>query len=275
MTSLDRWARNLRVMLESLGTLAKHNVTLVSITEQIDYSTPQGKLMMQMLGGFAEFYSGSLATHVKKGVTERARQGRHLGAVPFGYRPCSVIGCEPEHPGGVHVLDGEAEAVRKLFKRYASGTTTTVQLASWMNAQGHRTMNRHRFGGADAEGRFFTNASIRGLLHNAFFGGKVKHNDELVDGVHEPLISWALFEQVQDNLKHNAGRSQTLAPKPAREYLLKGLIRCAHCGMPLWAPSVCRAMARKTCSMSTRPWRSISSDGAPRSTMRPARIINT
>ena len=73
--TLDRWSRNLRVMLESLGVLAKHDVTLVSITEQIDYSTPQGKLMMQMLGGFAEFYSGSLATHVKKGVSERARLG--------------------------------------------------------------------------------------------------------------------------------------------------------------------------------------------------------
>ena len=24
-------------------------------------------------------------------------------------------------------------------------------------------------------------------------------------------------------------------PKPAREYLLKGLVRCSHCGMPMWA----------------------------------------
>ena len=47
--TLDRWSRNQRVMLESFSTLAKHNVSLVSITEQIDYSTPQGKLFTQML----------------------------------------------------------------------------------------------------------------------------------------------------------------------------------------------------------------------------------
>jgi len=35
--TLDRWSRNQRVMLESLATLAKHNVSLVSITENIDY----------------------------------------------------------------------------------------------------------------------------------------------------------------------------------------------------------------------------------------------
>jgi len=116
------------------------------------------------------------------------------------------------------------------------GPTTSRRLrASWMNGQGLRTNNRHRMGKEEAEARFFTNASIRGILHNAFYTGRVKHKDELLDGAHEPLISWEVFEQVQANLARNSGRSRTLAPKPAREYLLKGLVRCAHCGMPMWA----------------------------------------
>ena len=233
--TMDRWARNLRVSLETQGILARHGVMLVSITEQIDHTTPEGRFMMQMLGGLAELYSGTLSKHVQKGVSERVLQGRHLGGVPFGYRPCSAEGCDPEHPGGVHLVEVEADAVRELFKRYAAGTTTTVQLASWMNAQGHRTLNRHRAGKEEAEGRFFTNASVRGLLHNPFFTGRVKHKDELLDGAHEPLISVELFEQVQANLTRNSGRSRTLAPKPPREYLLKGLVRCAHCRMPMWS----------------------------------------
>ena len=36
-------------------------------------------------------------------------------------------------------------------------------------------------------------------------------------------------------MKQNSGRSETLHPRPEREYLLKGLIRCAHCGLPMWA----------------------------------------
>ena len=36
-------------------------------------------------------------------------------------------------------------------------------------------------------------------------------------------------------MKRNSGRSETLQPRPEREYLLKGLIHCAHCRMPMWA----------------------------------------
>jgi site-specific DNA recombinase len=40
---------------------------------------------------------------------------------------------------------------------------------------------------------------------------------------------------VQATLRKNSGRSETLHPRPNREYLLKGIIRCAYCGMPMWA----------------------------------------
>ena len=72
--TLDRWSRNLNVTIETVSALAKSNVGLVSITESIDWSNPQGRLFTQMLGAFAEYYSGALATHVKKGIGERAEQ---------------------------------------------------------------------------------------------------------------------------------------------------------------------------------------------------------
>jgi DNA invertase Pin-like site-specific DNA recombinase len=58
-------------MLEAFTILGKNNVGLVSITENIDYSTPQGKLFTQMLGSFAEYFSESLATHIRKGLEQR------------------------------------------------------------------------------------------------------------------------------------------------------------------------------------------------------------
>ena len=118
--TLDSWGRNLKVLLESVSTLDQHNVGLVSITENIDYSTDQGKLMTIMLAGFAEYFSDSLGTHIKKGIGERALQGRHLGGIPFGYSSCWEgpkgdlhQSCAPEHPGGVHPVPAEAEAVRE------------------------------------------------------------------------------------------------------------------------------------------------------------------
>jgi len=245
--TLDRWSRNQRVTLESLSTLGKHNVSLVSITENIDYSTPQGKLFTQMLGSFAEYFSGALATHVSKGLSQRAHEGKHTGGIPFGYESCWAKGekgektrqCDPEHPGGIHIHPAEAAAVTEMFNRYATGTTTLSQLAGWLNNQGFRTRNTKKL--PDAEGnlvegpRLFTTASVRGILHNPFYTGQIKHKDNLMPGAHQAVISQEVFDLVQSTLTKNSGRSETLQARPQRHYLLKGIIRCAYCGMPMWA----------------------------------------
>ena len=54
-------------------------------------------------------------------------------------------------------------------------------------------------------------------------------------GAHNPLITPEQFESVQVMLKKNSGRSSTLSKAAHHHYLLKGLIRSAHCGMNAWA----------------------------------------
>ena len=244
--TLDRWSRNLKVLLESISTLDKHEVGLVSITENLDWSTAQGRLVARTLGSFGEFFSDMLATHVKKGIQERALQGLHLGAIPFGYESCwkeeageKRLLCQPEHSGGLHPHPEEGAALQELFRKYSTGRVTLSNLAAWLNNQGFRTRNRHKLLAADgnlkAEPRMFTTASVRGILHNSFYTGKVRHKNQVLPGVHEPLISEELYQAVQLALKRNSGRSETLQSHPEREYLLKGLIRCAYCGMPMWA----------------------------------------
>jgi len=245
--TLDRWSRNLKITLESLTMLGKNNVGLVSISENIDYSRPEGMLFTQMLGAFAQYYSEALGNHVSKGLSQRAYEGKHVGGLPFGYASCwadddkggRVKLCEPEHLGGVHPHASEAKAVRELFHRYATGTTTLGLLASWLNDQGFRTRNRNSF--PDADGilisgpRLFTTSSVRGILHNPFYAGKIQYQGKLLPGAHQALVSQEVFDLVQATLKKNNGRSETLHPRPERQYLLKGLIRCAYCGMPMWA----------------------------------------
>ena len=244
---LDRWSRKLKVTLESLAILGRHNVGLVSITENIDYSRPEGMLFLQMLGAFAEYFSGALAAHVKQGQGQRAIEGRHTGGIPFGAESCWADGpngerycrCGKEHPGGSHWDPKEGPAVKELFVRYDTGTTTLAQLAAWLNGQGFRTRDHHKL--LDANGnlvsgpRLFTVASVRGILHNPFYAGKIIYQGKVLPGKHEPLISQELFDSVQVMLKKNSGRSETLHPRPEREYMLKGIIRCAYCGMPMWA----------------------------------------
>ena len=73
--TLDRFSRNLRVMLDAFHTFSQCDVTYVSITQEIDYSKPEGRLFMTMLGAFAQYFSDALSGHTKKG-NERASAAR-------------------------------------------------------------------------------------------------------------------------------------------------------------------------------------------------------
>lgn len=202
--------------LDSLATPAKHNVALVSITENIDYSTPRRKLFTQMLGAFAQYFCDALATHVSKGMGQRATEGKHTGGIPFGYESCWMEedgqrrrSCNPEHPGGIHIHPQEGPAVAELFRRYVTGTATLSQLASWLNSEGFRTRNTKRLpdenGNLSGGPRLFTASSVRIILHNPFYTGKVKYKKELLPGAHDPLVSQELFDLVQITLKKNSG----------------------------------------------------------------------
>ena len=244
--TLDRWARNVEVLIRTIKQLKEHGVQLQSITESLDDSNPQGRLLLQVLGSFAEFSSDMLAEHVKKGLKERAIQGKRVGGIPFGYISCwakehgeKKLLCDPEHLGGVHLVVNEAEALRGLFRRYAAGDISCGELASWLNGRGFRTRNTKKLpdgnGTLSQDPRQFTAHGVADLLKNRFYAGYVCYKGEYFPGKHEPLISQESFDLVQNALRKNNGRSRTLAPHPTRQYLLKGIIRCAYCLMPMWA----------------------------------------
>ncbi len=184
---------------------------------------------------------------MKKGQEQRIVEGKHHGAIPFGYESCwdvtdngeRIKRCDPEHSGGIHIHPKEGLAVAEIFRRYATGSTTMAGLASCLNAKGFRTRNTKT--SADAGGnlvsgpRYFTTASVRGLLHNPFFTGQVIYQGKALPGAHQPIIGKGLFDTVQALTQKNNHRSETLASRPERDYLLKGIVRCAYCGLPMWA----------------------------------------
>ncbi len=148
-----------------------------------------------------------------------------------------------EHPGGVHLVSHEAQAVRELYRRYAAGGVSCGTLTSWLNKQGFRTRNTKTLPGGDgtlSQGpRLFTAHAVADLLKNRFYAGFVGYKGEFFQGQHQALVTQEVLELAQDALRKNNGRSRTLASQPARQYLLKGIVRCAYCLMPMWAQTYC------------------------------------
>jgi DNA invertase Pin-like site-specific DNA recombinase len=84
--TLDRWSRNVMVTLQSFRILSLSRTAFISLSEHIDYSTPEGMLQLTILAAFAAYFSDMLAKHTSKGKSERVAQGLYNGDIPFGYR---------------------------------------------------------------------------------------------------------------------------------------------------------------------------------------------
>jgi DNA invertase Pin-like site-specific DNA recombinase len=75
---IDRWGRSLTHLVNSLADLAAYGVAFVSLRDNLDLSTPSGRLMLQIIGAMAEFERSLIRERVKAGLTKRARQGEEV-----------------------------------------------------------------------------------------------------------------------------------------------------------------------------------------------------
>src|SRR5437879_6465940 len=129
---VDRVSRSVRGLAQILEDLDRLGVVFRSATEPFDTGTPAGRMMVQMLGVFAEFERATLIDRVIAGMERKAaRGGWHGGMVPFGYRLSADHTLETKME--------EAPLVRQIFELYADQRLGARGVASWLNERGHRS----------------------------------------------------------------------------------------------------------------------------------------
>ncbi len=176
---LDRFSRNLRVTLEHFDQLIKADIGFTSIMENMDFSTPWGKLALTLLGGLAQFYSDNLGLEVKKGKAERKAQGLYNGLLPFGVT---------KGEDGIPVADPDALPGLTMAFEFASRGKSDRDVAVALNNSGYRTAGNQG-------NRPFTKDTARGVLTNRFYLGELPDgNGGWVEGKHSALISRELFD---------------------------------------------------------------------------------
>lgn len=81
--SLDRLARSLKHLLDLMAEFRRLNVDFVCLKQDLDTSTPAGRLTYHVLGAVAEFERELLRVRVRAGMAEARRQGRRIGRPPL------------------------------------------------------------------------------------------------------------------------------------------------------------------------------------------------
>ena len=79
---LDRLGRSLSHLIELTTGLGQRGVGFRSLSEAIDTTSAQGKLMLHMLGALAEFERALIAERTRAGLDAAKRRGARLGRRP-------------------------------------------------------------------------------------------------------------------------------------------------------------------------------------------------
>ena len=224
----SRFARNQEQAILFKNLLRKNGVSVVSVSEAIP-DGPFGSLIERIIEWMDEFYSINLGAEVQRGFAEKVSRGEPVVPPPFGY----VMKDKQYYPDEE---SGAADIVRDVFTLYANGVGLR-EIAVKLGARGVRTKY----------GNMPENRWIEYMLRNPCYIGMVRlsrdgvravskrdydnENIMTVPGIHEPLISQELWDQVQKRLDEQ----KKIYPKYAKreqtvQYLLKGLVRCSACG---------------------------------------------
>jgi DNA invertase Pin-like site-specific DNA recombinase len=79
---LDRLSRSLKDLLHLMEQIADAGAGFRSVTEAIDTTTPAGRMLMQMVGSFAEFERAMIRERTQAGLTAARARGRIGGRRP-------------------------------------------------------------------------------------------------------------------------------------------------------------------------------------------------
>ncbi len=77
--AFDRFARSTRQLVEALEEFGELGVDFVSYTQQIDTTTPAGKLTFSVLAAIAEFERELIRERVRAGMASAKARGKHVG----------------------------------------------------------------------------------------------------------------------------------------------------------------------------------------------------
>lgn len=79
---LDRLARSLKQLIETIEELERRKIGFRSVTEAIDTTTPGGRLVFQIFGALAEFERGLIRERTRAGLESARAKGRFSGRPP-------------------------------------------------------------------------------------------------------------------------------------------------------------------------------------------------
>ncbi|WP_353279965.1 recombinase family protein [Wolbachia endosymbiont (group B) of Udea ferrugalis] len=204
--TLDRLSRETKDSIEVTSFFRRHRVNFIAVTQIFDNNTPMGKFVQTVLSGAAQLEREMIVERVKNKIATSKEQGLWMGGtLPLGYdvKDKELI-----------INEKEAKTVKHIFERYME-LRSMAELARELNREGYRTKSD-----------IFKKATVRRIVTNPIYVGKIRHYEKEYEGKHDAIIEEEKWQKAQELIKNQPYRKAKY-----EEALLKGIIKCKSCGV--------------------------------------------
>lgn len=222
---VDRLSRSLTDFARLLEVFERKKISFVSVTQQFNTSQSMGRLTLNILLSFAQFEREIISERTRDKIAAARRKGKWSGGR-------WVLGYDVD-PVTKRLVVNEAEAslIREVFALYLA-KQSLLEVAKELNRRRITTKEVRTTKGKTYGGREWDKPAIQKLLCNVLYTGRVRHKDECFPGEQAAIIEMEEWERVQAILRHNGRTGGSLA-RNKHGALLKGLLRCAPCGVAM------------------------------------------
>lgn len=197
---IDRLTRSLADFARLVERFDRTAASFVSVTQQFNTASSMGRLTLNVLLSFAQFEREVTAERIRDKIAASKKKGMWMGGlVPLGY---------DKSDAGLVINESEANTVRTLFEVYTEFGTVR-RLKEYADTEGLQTKKHVFMSGRAAGGKPFSTGHLYQLLSNPLYQGKIKHRDQVHEGLHDAIISDDLWARVQERLEHNRVSRQT------------------------------------------------------------------
>jgi len=175
---LDRFSRSLLHAVQLESELQQYNVSLYSVTEQIDTTSATGRFNFRNLASAAEFERDMIRQRTQMGINALAAEGRWPNDSP-------PLGYEIKDDGRLRVLEDDADLVEEIFEKY-------IEVQSMPTVAEHLN-NREIPTKEDGD---WTPRAVGDILRNEIYQGHYEVGEVSKHVAEYQIIDSETFEQV-------------------------------------------------------------------------------
>lgn len=214
--------------------IEKHGAKLVSAMERIDDSTPEGRMMRNIIMSMDEYYSDNLSTFVQSSMYTIAKKAKYLGGIlPYGFNV--------DKDGYFIENKEEADIVRRIFDLRAAGTMPSDILRIFRE-EGITSRNN----------KPFTQQLLNKIVRSEKYIGTYKYAVKGYDPIKIPdafvsIVDKDTFYKVQMIIDELKEKRNVKGRARKNVYPLTGKIYCAICGEPFTGNSKGNGIFYYTC----------------------------